>query len=81
MFDVGFWEIVLIFVIALMILGPERLPQAAARIGSWVGNARKIVRNLRAQMEQEITQKDRQPPTDGAKKPASEPRSKTDETG
>ena len=33
MFDVGFWELVLIFGVGLMILGPERMPRVAAQIG------------------------------------------------
>ena len=37
MFDVGFWEVLVLFGIALMVLGPERLPQVAKRAGTWVG--------------------------------------------
>ena len=36
MFDVGFWEIVLIFGLGLMILGPEKLPRVAAQLGRHV---------------------------------------------
>ncbi|CAN5248610.1 hypothetical protein BH24PSE2_BH24PSE2_23120 [soil metagenome] len=61
MFDMGFWELLLIFVIALMILGPERLPRAASRLGRWVGHARALVRTLRAQMEEEIALSEIQP--------------------
>ncbi|MGH8494764.1 MAG: Sec-independent protein translocase protein TatB [Gammaproteobacteria bacterium] len=79
MFDVGFWELVLVFFIALMVLGPERLPQAAARVGTWVGSARAVVRNLRAQIEDEIaTTKDRKPPA-SAERDQGEPRKKPDE--
>ena len=40
MFDVGFSEILLIMVIALVVLGPDKLPKLAADIGRWVGRAR-----------------------------------------
>lgn len=70
MFDVGFWELVLIFFIALMVLGPERLPRVANRVGAWVGNARAIVRNLRAQIEAEITEKDRKTSASAEREPA-----------
>ena len=33
MFDVGFWELLLIFGVGLMILGPERMPRVAAQVG------------------------------------------------
>ena len=39
MFDVGFSEVVIIAIIALVILGPERLPKVARTLGFWVGKA------------------------------------------
>jgi len=54
MFEVGFTEIVLIFVIALLVLGPERLPKLAADLGRWAGRARAMARQLRTQLEQEV---------------------------
>jgi sec-independent protein translocase protein TatB len=54
MFEVGFTEIILIFGIALLVLGPERLPKLAADLGRWAGRARAMARTLRTQLEQEV---------------------------
>ena len=54
MFEVGFTEILLIFGIALLVLGPERLPKLAADLGRWAGRARAMARQLRTQLEQEV---------------------------
>jgi sec-independent protein translocase protein TatB len=54
MFDVGFSELLLVFVIGLLILGPERLPRVAAQVGRWVGRARRMANQLRYQLEREI---------------------------
>lgn len=54
MFDVGFWEIILIFGLGLMVLGPEKLPRIAAQLGRWVGRARRTASQLRWQLEREI---------------------------
>jgi sec-independent protein translocase protein TatB len=53
MFEVGFTEIALILAIALLVLGPARLPKLAADLGRWAGRARAMARQLRAQLEQE----------------------------
>jgi len=53
MFEIGFSEILLIFGLALVVLGPEKLPRLAANIGRWVGRARAMARQFREQLETE----------------------------
>jgi sec-independent protein translocase protein TatB len=55
MFEVGFQEIVMIALLALIVLGPEKLPKLAAKVGHWTGRARIMARNLRMQLEQEVS--------------------------
>ncbi len=62
MFDVGFWELILIFGVGLMILGPERMPRVASQIGRWIGRARRTASSLRRQLDQEIASADAPPP-------------------
>ncbi|WP_111658022.1 Sec-independent protein translocase protein TatB [Isoalcanivorax indicus] len=53
MLDISFAELALIFVIALVILGPERLPRAARTVGHWVGRARSAFTHLKNELERE----------------------------
>ena len=54
MFDVGFWELVILFGLGLVFLGPERLPKVAMQVGNWAGQARRMARNLSRQINDEI---------------------------
>jgi sec-independent protein translocase protein TatB len=85
MFDVGFWELVLIFGVGLMILGPERMPRVASQIGRWVGRARRTASSLRRQLEQEIASADAPPPPPRRKptpvKPVNRPEAEKPEAG
>ncbi len=54
MFDIGFSELVLVAVIALLVLGPERLPTAARTAGRWVGSARRLVSQINQEVEKQI---------------------------
>jgi sec-independent protein translocase protein TatB len=54
MFDIGFSEVLVIFVLALVVLGPEKLPRVAAQVGRWIGRARGMARQFREQLEEEV---------------------------
>ncbi len=54
MFDVGFFELLLIGLVALLVVGPERLPKVARTAGMWVGRARRFVRNVKDDIDREI---------------------------
>ncbi|NRB37802.1 MAG: twin-arginine translocase subunit TatB [Pseudomonadales bacterium] len=54
MFDIGFGELLIIAVLGLLILGPERLPVAIKTIGLWVGRFKRSYRQIRSEIEHEI---------------------------
>jgi len=54
MFDVGFSELLVIAVVALLVLGPERLPKAARFAGLWVRRARAQWHSVRAELERDL---------------------------
>ncbi|MDP6436282.1 MAG: Sec-independent protein translocase protein TatB [Gammaproteobacteria bacterium] len=54
MFDIGFWELAILFGLGLMVLGPERMPRVAAQLGRWAGQARSMARNLTQQFREEL---------------------------
>ena len=54
MFDIGFSELLLFGVIALIVLGPEKLPQAARTAGQWYAKMRRIVSTLQSEIEAEL---------------------------
>src|ERR1700722_14113863 len=56
MLDVGFSEILLTSAIALIVLGPERLPKVARQVGNWMGRARAMARQLSEQLEREVNE-------------------------
>ena len=65
MFEVGFSEMLVIFALALVVLGPERLPRLVSQLGRWAGRARAMARQFRDQLEAEVKL--------DAKPPAAEP--------
>jgi sec-independent protein translocase protein TatB len=54
MTSMGGSEFLLLCLIGLLILGPERLPRVARQIGSWVGKARRMTRSMQRQLEEEL---------------------------
>jgi len=54
MFDVGFWELMMIGIVALVVIGPERLPGVARTTGKWFGKARRFVSDVKADIDQEL---------------------------
>lgn len=58
MFDVGFSELLVIAVVALLVLGPERLPKAARFAGLWVRRARAQWHSVKAELEHDLAAED-----------------------
>ena len=54
MSGLGGSEFLLLCLIGLLVLGPERLPRVASQIGSWIGQARRMTRVMRRQLEEEV---------------------------
>lgn len=54
MFEIGFWELVLIGVVAMIVVGPERLPGLARTTGLWLGKARRMVAEVKAEVDREL---------------------------
>ena len=54
MFDIGFWELIFLFGLGLVILGPERLPKLARTLGFWVGKARRMVADVKSDIDREM---------------------------
>lgn len=54
MFDVGFSELLMTGLVALLVLGPERLPKAARIAGFWLGKTRATIANVKAEIRQEL---------------------------
>ncbi len=55
MFDFGFGELLLFAVIALVVLGPEKLPHATRMAGAWLGRIRRTLADIQADIEKEVS--------------------------
>lgn len=58
MFDIGFMEMALIGVVALVVIGPERLPGVARTAGRWLGSARRFMSSVQADINAEVGKAD-----------------------
>jgi sec-independent protein translocase protein TatB len=54
MFDIGFWELVVIATVALLVVGPDNLPAFAQQAGKWLGKFRRVINNLQRELKQEL---------------------------
>lgn len=54
MFDIGFAELLIVAVVALVVLGPEKLPVAARTLGLWLGRIRRTVGSIQAEISEEL---------------------------
>lgn len=58
MFDIGFLELAIIAVVGLIVIGPERLPEVARTVGTWVGRFRRFVTSVKSDIERELRQEE-----------------------
>lgn len=58
MFDIGFSELLLILVVALVVVGPERLPRLARTAGMYIGRMRRMVASVQADVQRELAAED-----------------------
>lgn len=54
MFDIGFFELLVIGAVSLVIIGPERLPETARAVGLWIGRLKRSLRETRSELEKQL---------------------------
>lgn len=54
MFDIGFSELLVCLVVALVVIGPERLPETVRTVGLWIGRLKRSLRETRSEIERQI---------------------------
>ena len=54
MFDIGWLELLLVFVVVLVVLGPTRLPEVARTFGLWTGRLRRMYNNFKLEIDREV---------------------------
>lgn len=67
MFELGFGKLLLIGIVALIVLGPERLPKTARLAGLWIRRVRAYWFNMRAELERELAAEELRKQLDGAR--------------
>ena len=78
MSGIGFWELIILSLIGLIVLGPERLPRVANQLGSWLGQARRMTRVMRRQLEEEINLENELNIKPPSREPSTRPSTQTD---
>jgi sec-independent protein translocase protein TatB len=57
-FDIGFWELLLIAIVALLVVGPERLPKLVREVGMWIGHAKASFQSIRNEISRELDEQE-----------------------
>lgn len=58
MFDIGFWEIIIILIIVLLVVGPDQLPAFARQSGRAISEIKRLINNLQRELKQELSLQD-----------------------
>lgn len=58
MFDIGFWELAIIAVVGLIVIGPDKLPGVARTAGMWIGRTRRFVTQVKSDIDRELKQEE-----------------------
>jgi len=80
MFDVSFWELLIIGAIALVVVGPERLPRLVRTLGLWAGRARASFKSIRDEVEREVNAEGLRETRDAVKRKARETEREVNDT-
>lgn len=84
MFGISGGELIILLVIGLVVLGPERLPRVANQVGSWLGQARRMTRVMKRQIEEELNLNESlsiNPPPAQAREPSTQPEKAPEDPG
>jgi Tat protein translocase TatB subunit len=63
MFDIGFQELIIIFVVALLVIGPDKLPEFSRKLGKWTAEIRRGISLAKRQLEDEVNKNTKIPGT------------------
>ncbi len=58
MFDIGFWELCLVAIVSLIVIGPEKLPKVARLVGFWVGKTKNMVASVKSEIKEELQEEE-----------------------
>jgi len=58
MFDVGFWELCLVGLVSLLVIGPEKLPKVARIVGFWLGKTQQVVASVKDELQEELKEEE-----------------------